>query len=255
MSNAVIRDSRLSYRARGVLLEILSRPDNWRVSGDSLARSGKEGRDAILTALKELRDCGYIRMVKVRNEDGTFETTNYVFDTPQDVVPRPENPTTVSVEPPYPEKPASGKPGLDNQGSLEELSKKNLDTYNEFEIFWNVYPRKVAKKAAEAAFAKAIKHTPFALILSGAGRYSKDPNRVEAYTAHPATWLNAHRWLDDPLPVREKTAEEKKADELRISKEKELRAQEESRRYTEEMEAARARAVPMPETLRALIRK
>jgi biotin operon repressor len=255
MSNAVIRDSRLSYRARGVLLELLSRPDNWRVSGDSLARSGKEGRDAILTALKELRDCGYIRMVKVRNEDGTFETTNYVFDTPQDVVPRPENPTTVSVEPPHPEKPATGKPGLDNQGSLEELSKKNLDTYNEFEIFWNVYPRKVAKKAAEAAFAKAIKHTPFALILSGAGRYAKDPNRVEAYTAHPATWLNAHRWLDDPLPVREKTAEEKKADELRISKEKELRAQEESRRYTEEMEAARARAVPMPETLRALIRK
>ena len=255
ISNAVIRDSRLSYRARGVLLEILSRPDNWRVSGDSLARSGKEGRDAILTALKELRDCGYIRMVKVRNDDGTFETTNYVFDTPQDVVPRPENPTTASVEPPYPEKPATGKPGLGNQGSLEELSKKNLDTNTKFDLFWNVYPRKVAKKSAEAAFVKAIKHTPFALILSGAGRYANDPNRVEAYTAHPATWLNAHRWLDDPLPVREKTAEEKKADELRISKEKELRAKEESRRYAEEMEAARARAVPMPETLRALIRK
>lgn len=256
MSNAVIRDSRLSYRARGVLLEILSRPDNWRVSGDSLARSGKEGRDAILTALKELRDCGYIRMVKIRKEDGTFETTNYVYDTPQDVsegvLPSPEIPTTVT---PHPEKPTTGKPGLVNQGSLEELSKKNLDTNNEFEIFWNVYPRKVAKKAAEVAFNKAIKQTPFALILSGAGRYAKDPNRVEAYTAHPATWLNAHRWLDDPLPVREKTLEEKKAEELRISKEKELRAQEESRRYTEEMEAARARAVPMPETLRALIRK
>ena len=255
MSNAVIRDSRLSYRARGVLLEILSRPDNWRVSGDSLARSGKEGRDAILTALKELRDCGYIRMVKIRKEDGTFETTNYVYDSPQDVAPSPENPTTDSVEPPYPEKPPTGKPQLDNQGSLEELSKKNLDTNTEFDLFWNVYPRKVAKKAAEVAFAKAIKHTPFALILSGAGRYANDPNRVETYTAHPATWLNAHRWLDDPLPVREKTAEEKKADELRISKEKELRAQEESRRYTQEMEAARARAVPMPETLRALIRK
>jgi len=256
MSNAVIRDSRLSYRARGVLLEILSRPDNWRVSGDSLARSGKEGRDAILTALKELRDCGYIRTETKRLPNGRFETNNYVYDTPQDVsvsvLPSPEIPTAVQ---PDPSKPEPDKPGLDNQGSLEELSKKNLHTYNEFEIFWNVYPRKVAKKAAEVAFAKAIKHTPFALILSGAGRYAKDPNRVEAYTAHPATWLNAHRWLDDPLPVREKTAEEKKADELRISKEKELRAQEESRRYAEEMEAARARAVPMPETLRALIRK
>jgi biotin operon repressor len=255
MSNAVIRDSRLSYRARGVLLEILSRPDNWRVSGDSLARSGKEGRDAILTALKELRDCGYIRMVKIRKEDGTFETTNYVYDSPQDVAPSPENPTTASVEPPYPEKPPTGKPQLDNQGSLEELSKKNLDTNTEFDLFWNVYPRKVAKKSAELAFIKAIKHTPFALILSGAGRYANDPNRVDAYTAHPATWLNGHRWLDGALPEREKTADEKKAEELRRAKEKEELDRRLAREYFEEQENARARAVPMPETLRSLIRK
>ena len=56
ISNSVIRDTRLSYRARGVLLDILSRPDNWRISADSLARSGSEGRHAILTALKELRE-------------------------------------------------------------------------------------------------------------------------------------------------------------------------------------------------------
>jgi hypothetical protein len=180
------------------------------VSGDSLARSGKEGRDAILTALKELRDCGYIRMVRERKEDGTFVTNNYVYDTPQDVVPRPENPTTDSVQVPSPRKPNPDKPKLDNQGILEELSKKNLDINNEFEIFWNIYPRKVAKKAAEVAFAKASKHTSVAIILSGAGRYARDPNRVEAYTAHPATWLNAHRWLDEALPEREKTIEEKK---------------------------------------------
>jgi hypothetical protein len=144
---------------------------------------------------------------------------------------------------------------LVTQGSLEELSKKNLDTNNEFEIFWNVYPRKVAKKAAEAAFIKAIKHTPFALILSGAGRYAKDPNRLDAFTAHPATWLNAHRWLDDALPERIKTPEEKKAEELRLSKEKELREREEARKYWQEQEAARARAVPMPEELRSILRK
>ena len=254
MSNAVIRDSRLSYRARGVLLEILSRPDNWRVSGDSLARSGKEGRDAILTALKELRDCGYIRMVRERKEDGTFVTNNYVYDTPQDVVPRPENPTTDSVETPSPEKPPTGKPQLGNQGILEELSKKNLDINNEFEIFWNIYPRKVAKKAAELAFARASKHTPVAVILSGAGRYARDPNRVEAYTAHAATWLNAHRWLDEALPEREKTVEEKKAEELRLAKEKTEREKEESRRWFEEQERQRAIAVPAPETLRELMR-
>jgi hypothetical protein len=57
------------------------------------------------------------------------------------------------------------------------------------------------------------------------------------------------------LPEREKTAEEKKAEELRRSKERELREREDAKKYWEEQEAARARAVPMPETLRSLIRK
>ena len=254
ISNSVIRDSRLSYRARGVLLEILSRPDNWRISGDSLARSGKEGRDAILTALKELRDCGYIRTVVQRLPNGTFETNNYVFDTPQDVVPNPENPTTVSVQEPYPGKPNPGKPKSDNQGSLEELSKKNLDI-NQFDEFWKIYPLKVAKQAAIKAFEKAIAHTSVEIIIRGAQAYATDPNRVPAYTAHPATWLNAHRWLDDALPPREKSAEEKKAEELRLSREKTERERSATELWKQELEEARRNAAPMPETLRVLLKK
>jgi hypothetical protein len=33
-------------------------------------------------------------------------------------------------------------------------------------------------------------------------RYRNDPNREPEFTAHPATWLNAGRWDDDPLPPR-----------------------------------------------------
>jgi len=253
ISNSVIRDNRLSYRARGVLLEILSRPDNWRVSGDSLARSGKEGRDAILTALKELRDCGYIRTVVERLPNGTFETKNFVFDTPQDVVPNPGNPTTVSAGSPNPGKPNPGKPKSDNQGSLEELSKKNLDI-NQFDEFWKIYPLKVAKQAAIKAFEKATAHASPEIIIRGAQAYATDANRVPAYTAHPATWLNAHRWLDDALPAREKTVEEKKLEELRLSREKAERERLETERWKQELEQARRNAAPMPETLRSLLK-
>jgi len=114
VSNKVLRDERLSYRARGILLDILSRPDNWRVSAEALARSGKEGRDAILKGLNELRDCGYIVTVKSQDESGKFTTDNYVYDLPQSdngkpVVgaPTPDYPNTVF------------------QGSIEELSKKD----------------------------------------------------------------------------------------------------------------------------------
>jgi hypothetical protein len=66
--------------------------------------------------------------------------------------------------------------------------------------------------------------------------------------------LNAHRWLDDPLPVREKSLEEKKAEELRLARQKSEREREESRKWFEEQERLRAAAVLPPERLRSLIR-
>ncbi len=240
ISNSVIRDTRLSYRARGILLDILSRPDNWRVSADSLARTGCEGRHAILTALKELREAGYMRTEKLRKDNGQFETVSIVYDTP-------------NYEPTEVQKPNFGYPQSENRTPLEELSKKNLDT-NLFYEFWKVYPRKVGKQAAEKAFAKAAKTTDQNVIIVGAARYADDPNRVDAFTAHPTTWLNAGRWNDEPLPERIKTADEKRAEEKRIIEERRRRDIEETLRWQEEVEQAKKKAVPMPNTFKDLLR-
>lgn len=71
-----------------------------------------------------------------------------------------------------------------------------------FDVFWEVYPRHVAKKAAERAWAVACKNTDPQTIIEGAKRYRDDSGRDPQYTAHPATWLNNERWLDDPMPIR-----------------------------------------------------
>jgi hypothetical protein len=111
--NDVARDSRLSYKARGILVDILSRPDNWRTSADTLAAGGPDGRTAVLSGLKELRDHGYIVTTKQRNADGTFATVSVVYDVPQTLVPE------------------SGFPTSDNPTSIEHLSKNtNTETPN-----------------------------------------------------------------------------------------------------------------------------
>jgi hypothetical protein len=84
VSNAVIRDSRLSYRARGVLIDILSRPDNWRTDFKSIARGGSEGESAIRTVLAELRAAGYLVQRRTQGERGRWVTTSTVYDQPQE---------------------------------------------------------------------------------------------------------------------------------------------------------------------------
>ena len=81
--NEVARDDRLSYRGRGVLVRLLSNADGFQMTAADLAREGREGRGAILTALRELRAAGYIRTTKVQDEHGRWSTRTFVYDTPQ----------------------------------------------------------------------------------------------------------------------------------------------------------------------------
>jgi len=70
----------------------------------------------------------------------------------------------------------------------------------QFDAFWMAYPRKVAKGDARKAYAKAIQTADPEIITLGAHRLANDPNRVDKFTPHPATWLNGERWNDPPLP-------------------------------------------------------
>ena len=91
----------------------------------------------------------------------------------------------------------------ENEISLNHKDKdKDKELNNLFDTFWNTYPIKVGKATALKAWLKAVKRGTPQIIIEGADRYSKDPNRDPSFTAHPATWLNGDRWLDSPLPQK-----------------------------------------------------
>lgn len=83
IGNAVARDSRLSFRARGLHHHLLSLPPGWRVTTADLAKEHPEGREAIRTALNELIAHGYVTKVKRQDERGRWSTVMTVHDKPQ----------------------------------------------------------------------------------------------------------------------------------------------------------------------------
>ncbi|MBF9071659.1 hypothetical protein [Streptacidiphilus fuscans] len=104
LPNFLLQDRRLSYLAKGILVDLLSRPDGWREDGRHIADSSPTGRGAVARALRELARFGYYRVEKVRQSDGTIISEAHVFDTPQ--VPVPSDGRTLSRG-----KPVAGKSG------------------------------------------------------------------------------------------------------------------------------------------------
>ncbi|MFF8773483.1 hypothetical protein [Kitasatospora sp. NPDC015120] len=82
-----MQDRRLSYTARGLLADLLSRRDGWREDGRHMADTSTQGRGAVRRALKELTEAGYYRVVRVRLADGTIRSEAHVFDVPQRAAP------------------------------------------------------------------------------------------------------------------------------------------------------------------------
>lgn len=74
-----------------------------------------------------------------------------------------------------------------------------MEQVNEFAQFWELYPRKVAKKDAETAWKRMTPEQKFAAIhaLPIHVRYWNVSGTSKEYLPYPATWLNGERWTDE----------------------------------------------------------
>jgi predicted transcriptional regulator len=80
--NSLIRDLKLSHRARGILLMLLSNVSGFQIVADDL-QTEKEGREAVRTAIRELITAGFIRRERKQNDKGHWITETYVYDSPK----------------------------------------------------------------------------------------------------------------------------------------------------------------------------
>lgn len=97
MSNYHLRDKRLSLKAKGLLSQMLSLPDDWDYTLSGLCAINLESKDAIRTAIVELERLGYIQRRQTVTESGRFAGNEYtIYERPQSE-PLSENTTPAAV--------------------------------------------------------------------------------------------------------------------------------------------------------------
>lgn len=150
LDKSISEDERLSWAARGLLIFLLGKPDNWEVSVKHLINQtqnaiGKaSGRDAVRVILKELEQAGYLVADIARNETGSFNGMAYtVHETPVEVEPKTENPAPAvpETENPAPAKPAPENPHLiktDVQQDTETAGNTESNKVQEVFDHWRV---------------------------------------------------------------------------------------------------------------------
>ena len=72
VSNIVVRDSRLSWKARGIFLYLWSQANEWQFYVSEVATHATDGEDALRSGLKELEQYGYLERTPAKNEKGAF---------------------------------------------------------------------------------------------------------------------------------------------------------------------------------------
>ena len=123
MSNHHLRNKELSLKAKGLLSQMLSLPEDWDYTLAGLSLINREKIDAIREAVRELENAGYIQRSRERDEKECLRGTTYVIyeQPPKLDLPTLEKPT---LDNPTLEKPMLEKPTLENPMQLNTKSTK-----------------------------------------------------------------------------------------------------------------------------------
>lgn len=208
ISNDILQDKSLSMRSLGMLVRLLSRPDNWKTNSETLAREFNCGRDQVRTVLKELVDSGYMRLEKDRcQETGQWNTHWYVYEEKQ---PETHFPTPGIQEPgnQVPGNPASGGSGAITNTDLqttdtkvERVKKPAYHGNGLFDQFWKAYPKKTNKERARKAFDKRKPDEQLLETMTKALNHQKTSvgwlKDNGMYIPNPEAWINGARWEDE----------------------------------------------------------
>lgn len=195
--NSAVNDPDLDLKSRGLLLLMLSLPDNWVFRERNLAEKAGVGREQIRTAMRTLMDAGYVRRRHEAQDGKPPLIVTEVYDTPQSV--------SQVVESPKVGKPEVGKPDrretLPISNNELELTKNSNNERPRNVLWdsvieacgWNGQPLTKSQQGRTAAAVKELNEvnaTPEQVKQRAANYRKKYPGMDVTPTALAANWAS-----------------------------------------------------------------
>ena len=135
MSNHHLRNKELTLKAKGLLSQMLSLPEDWDYTLAGLSHINREKIDAIREAVRELERAGYIVRSRERDAKGRLRGADYVIYEQPQLPPKPDLPT---LENPTLENPTQENPMQiikeEQKTNLSKKEKPNTDTQSTHSI-------------------------------------------------------------------------------------------------------------------------
>ena len=175
MSNHHLRNKELTLKAKGLLSQMLSLPEDWDYTLAGLSHINRESIDAIRTAVWELEKAGYITRRQGRDEKGKMTAIEYTIY---------EQPQPPELEKPILENPTAGNPVLENPTTGNPTSENPMQIIKE-EQKTNLSKKEKPNTDTQSTHSIPI-HSPNPSPFEGAAqppeRKRKEPN--DAYRVY-----------------------------------------------------------------------
>lgn len=130
LPNEVANNPSLSFKAKGILWYLLSKPSDWKAYIKEVAQNSKDGVKSVRSGIKELIDSGYVVRTTERDNGVITDWVYYVYDKP--ITNLDNSPLPQKVEVGFVE---VGKGTLLNTDSTKTDSTKHISHIKEYKLF------------------------------------------------------------------------------------------------------------------------
>jgi predicted transcriptional regulator len=180
--NSAIRDPEISPNAFRLLAYLMSHKEGYELTYGQIERQTTLGRYAINEAIRVLTIKGWLRTERTKKDNGQFGPTSFHILDPEAV-------DSVADDSSVGHSTMEQPTDIKNTNYLENTKDKEKHLES-FEMFWKLYPKRIAKADALKAWKQATKKKTADELIALTKAYSESKLPDMTYIPYPASWLN-----------------------------------------------------------------